>query len=43
MKLKLRWIGNSQGVLIPKPILDQFVLTVGDEIEVLLELEKEND
>jgi antitoxin MazE len=39
MKTTIRRMGNSQGVLIPKPVLAQ----VGLESEVEVEMEVEND
>lgn len=35
MKRKLRRIGNSVGVLLPKDVLDRMELQEGDDVEVL--------
>ena len=34
MKVKIRKIGNSLGILLPKDVLDLLGLTDGDEIEL---------
>lgn len=40
MKLKLRPIGNSLGIIIPKDFLKTLGLKEGDEIELTVEGEK---
>lgn len=37
MRTKLRSMGNSAGVIIPKPILAQLGVTTGAEVELTLE------
>jgi putative addiction module antidote len=33
-KIKIRKIGNSQGVIIPKPILEEHNLDIGDYLSI---------
>jgi antitoxin component of MazEF toxin-antitoxin module len=44
-KVKIRRIGTSAGVLIPKEVLDEQNLKIGDEVEVglVLPLEKRRE
>jgi putative addiction module antidote len=35
MNVVIRKIGNSQGVIIPKQILDRFGLKAGDQLEIV--------
>jgi putative addiction module antidote len=35
MNVVIRKIGNSQGVIIPKQILDRFGLKAGDQLEII--------
>ena len=37
MRTALRRMGNSSGVIIPKPILDQFGASIGDPVEMTVE------
>jgi antitoxin MazE len=34
MKSQVRKMGNSQGVIIPKPLLDEIGLTAGDPVDL---------
>ena len=36
-KRKIRQIGNSQGIIIPKDILEEHNLKLGDKLELFLE------
>ncbi len=36
-KVKIRKIGNSMGIILPKDVLDLMKLSEGDEIEIDLE------
>ena len=36
-KFKIRQIGNSQGIILPKPILEEHDLKLGDNLELFLE------
>jgi antitoxin MazE len=40
MRASLRKMGNSAGVIIPKPVLSELGLKLGDEIELTLETGK---
>jgi antitoxin MazE len=40
MKTALRKMGNSSGVIIPKPILNELGVKAGDKIEMTLEAGK---
>ncbi|MGO4565067.1 AbrB/MazE/SpoVT family DNA-binding domain-containing protein [Rhizobium sp. 2YAF20] len=35
MNVVIRKIGNSEGVIIPKEILDRFGLKAGDQLEII--------
>ncbi len=37
MRAQLRRMGNSSGLIIPKPVLDHLGVTVGDNLEIALE------
>ena len=37
MRTSVRRMGNSSGVIIPKPLLSEFGATVGDEVEMTVE------
>lgn len=37
MRASIRKLGNSSGIIIPKPILSQVGVQVGDELDLLLE------
>lgn len=37
MKTQLRRMGNSSGVIIPRPILAQLGVTAGDDLDLVLE------
>ena len=36
MRTSLRRMGNSSGVIIPKPILDELGITAGDKVDMTL-------
>jgi putative addiction module antidote len=36
MNVKIRKIGNSEGIIIPKELLETLGLTAGDEVNVVL-------
>lgn len=37
MEIKLRRVGNSLGVILPKEILDKYALQEGDDLELVAE------
>lgn len=37
MEVKLRRIGNSLGIIIPKELLERYALQEGDDLELLAE------
>jgi len=37
MEIKLRRVGNSLGVILPKEILDRYALQEGDDLELVAE------
>jgi antitoxin MazE len=34
MRIQIRRMGNSSGIIIPKPILDQIGIAAGDDVEL---------
>jgi putative addiction module antidote len=37
MKVKIRKIGNSEGIIIPKEMLDRLGVQMGDEVTIVLQ------